>query len=140
MKSAVFVASLLASLAVAQPHGHGHSHLHRRKEHGHNHKRGVVVEVVTETVYETVTALVDDSTTELIMPKTRSAKTTSSSSSSAAPSPSPGQFFEHSDTSSAVAPTPEAQSPPAVVQQVTYVPAAGAPLVSYSSTDMTFHG
>ena len=116
MKSAVFAASLLASLVVAQPHGHGHSHLHRRKEHGHHNKRGVVVEVVTTTVYETVTAIVDDSTTELIMPSTKPVTTTSTTPT--VPSPSPGQFFENPDTSSsaAAAPAPTSQSPPAVQQ------------------------
>ncbi|KAL2159104.1 hypothetical protein VTH06DRAFT_2863 [Thermothelomyces fergusii] len=75
MKSAVLVASLLASLAAAQPHGHGHAHHHRRKEHGNN-KRAVVTTWVVETVYETVTAYIDDTTTELIMPSTKADSTT----------------------------------------------------------------
>ncbi|KAK4104181.1 hypothetical protein N658DRAFT_419580 [Parathielavia hyrcaniae] len=59
MKSTVLVAGLLASFAVAQPHGHGHGHHHKRKEeHGHHHKRGLVVHWVTETVTETAPPVV----------------------------------------------------------------------------------
>jgi hypothetical protein len=121
MKSAVFVASVLASLAAAQPHGHarGHGHQHRRREHNHD-KRAVVVEWVTETVYATVTAIVDDSSTELIMPSTQAAVTTPTVQ--AVPTPKPGQFFENTETSSSAAPTPSPQAPPQqappVVEQV----------------------
>lgn len=81
MKPTTLFLSILASAACAQPHGH----LHRRHKalHAHRHeKRGVVTTWVTETVYETVTALVDDTTTQLIMPssKTVPAVTTSSTS------------------------------------------------------------
>jgi len=113
MKSTMVFAGLLASLAVAQPHGHGHGHMHRRKEHDHHNKRGLVVEWVTETKYETVTAIVDDSTTQLIMPSTKADPTTSQPP--ATPSPSPGQFFEDPKSSSSAAPPPPAvQTPPAV--------------------------
>ncbi|KAH6844952.1 RlpA-like double-psi beta-barrel-protein domain-containing protein-containing protein [Chaetomium sp. MPI-CAGE-AT-0009] len=121
MKSTVFVASLLASLAAAQPHGHGHGHKHRRKEHRH-HERGLVVNWVTETVYETVTAVIGDGTTELIMPSTKPATTTSSISTTSTsspikviPDPEPS-----SSTSTPVYGTPpvvQLPSPPPVVQQ-----------------------
>jgi hypothetical protein len=110
MKSTVLVASLLASFAAAQPHGHGHAHHHRKREHGHNDKRGLVVTWVTETVYETVTALVDDSTTQLIMPSTKPTTTTSTTSTSV--TASPGQFFEPPTTS--VAPPATSEAPPVV--------------------------
>ncbi|KAK4249305.1 RlpA-like double-psi beta-barrel-protein domain-containing protein-containing protein [Corynascus novoguineensis] len=108
MKSTVFVASLLASLAAAQPHGHGHGHQHRRKEHDH-HKRGVTTTWVTETVYETVTALVDDSTTQIIMPTTKTATTTFLTS-SAKPDPSPGVFIQEPKSSSTTVQPPQAAS------------------------------
>ncbi|KAL2264880.1 hypothetical protein VTJ83DRAFT_7390 [Remersonia thermophila] len=68
MKSVVLVASVLASLAAAQPHGHGHGHglFHRKRQLDRHNKREVVTTWVTETVYKTVVALVDDSTTEII--------------------------------------------------------------------------
>ncbi|KAK4038436.1 RlpA-like double-psi beta-barrel-protein domain-containing protein-containing protein [Parachaetomium inaequale] len=128
MKSIVFVASLLASLAAAQPHGHGHGHQHRRKEHEH-HERGLAVTWVTETVYETVTAIVDDSTTELIMPSTKPATTTSST-----PGPSPGMFFPGPDTSSTTSTTPT-QAPP-VVQPPPPPPPPPAPAPSPSTTSV----
>ncbi|KAL2148380.1 hypothetical protein VTH82DRAFT_2300 [Thermothelomyces myriococcoides] len=114
MKSAVFVASLLASLAAAQPHGHGHGHAHhhRRREHSHN-KRGVITTWVTETVYETVTAYVDDTTTQLIMPSTKVTSTTISTETT--PEPSPGVFIpepETSSTSSSTTTTTTVQAPP----------------------------
>ncbi|AEO55865.1 hypothetical protein MYCTH_2314413 [Thermothelomyces thermophilus ATCC 42464] len=113
MKSTVFVASLLASLAAAQPHGHGHAHQHRRKEHSHN-KRGVVTTWVTETVYETVTAYVDDTTTELVMPSTKPASTTFLTSTT--PAASPGVFIQEPETSSTtstrVQAPPTSQAPP----------------------------
>ncbi|KAL2171324.1 hypothetical protein VTG60DRAFT_3211 [Thermothelomyces hinnuleus] len=107
MKSTVFVASLLASLAAAQPHGHGHAHQHRRKEHGHN-KRGVVTTWVTETVYETVTAYVDDTTTQLVMPSTKPASTTFLTSTT--PEASPGVFIQDPETSSTT--STRVQAPP----------------------------
>lgn len=96
------MASLLASIALAQPHGHGHGHQHRRHHHGHHEKRGIVTTWVTETVYETVTALVDDSTTELIMPSSKNVPTPSSSSTSE--TAKPGQFYENPPSQPAVAP------------------------------------
>ncbi|KAK4151410.1 RlpA-like double-psi beta-barrel-protein domain-containing protein-containing protein [Chaetomidium leptoderma] len=116
MKTAVFIASFLASLAVAQPHGHGHGHghQHRRKDHGHQNKRGLVVTWVTETVYETVTAIVDDSTTELIMPSTTEATTSTTSTTSTTVTPSPGVFIEDPKTSSSAPPPVPSPAPPVV--------------------------
>jgi hypothetical protein len=119
MKSTVFVASLLASLAAAQPHGHGHGHKHRRKEHRHD-ERGLVVNWVTETVYETVTAIVGDGTTELIMPSTKPATTTSSTSTTATSSPikvipDPKPSPSTSTTVNVIPPVVQ-PSPPPVVQ------------------------
>jgi|SwirhisoilCB2_FD_contig_121_751335_length_1311_multi_8_in_0_out_0_1 hypothetical protein len=141
MKSTVFVASVLASLAVAQPHGHmrGHGHQHRRREQHDHDKRAVVVEWVTETVYATVTAIVDDSSTELVMPSTQPAVTTSTAQ--AVPTPSPGQFFENPETSSSAAPTtsqqaPPQQAPPVVEQVSSYVNGTGTRATRGSSTNL----
>lgn len=143
MKSTVFVASVLASLAVAQPHGHmrGHGHQHRRREQHDHDKRAVVVEWVTETVYATVTAIVDDSSTELVMPSTQPAVTTPTVQ--AVPTPSPGQFFEKSETSSsAAAPTtsqqapPPQQAPPVVEQVSSYVAGTNTRVTPGSSTNL----
>ena len=121
MKSTVFVASLLASLAAAQPHGHGHGHKHRRKEHRHD-ERGLVVNWVTETVYETITAIVDDSTTELIMPSTKPATTTSTTSTSTlststtTPTPTPSKVIPDPEPSSSTSTTVKPPPPPPVVE------------------------
>lgn len=115
MKSAAFVSSLLASAALAQPHGHGHGH-HRRHSHGHHAKRGLVTDWVTETVYETVTVIVDDSTTETIMPSSEHVQAQPSSSSVTTTTTAlPGQFFENPKPSTA-APTTTSQpvAPPYV--------------------------
>jgi hypothetical protein len=149
MKSTVFVASVLASLAVAQPHGHmrGHGHQHRRREQHDHDKRAVVVEWVTETVYATVTAIVDDSSTELVMPSTQPAVTTPTVQ--AVPTPSPGQFFEKSETSSSAAsPTTSQQAPPPqqappVVEQVSSpapAPTTASPAESSSASDSSSGG
>ncbi|KAL2023125.1 hypothetical protein VTK56DRAFT_3731 [Thermocarpiscus australiensis] len=110
MKSTALVAGLLASAALAQPHHHGHGHQHRRNVHVRHGKRDVVTETVFETVYETVTAIVDEHTTELILPSSKPTPTTSTTSTTAGPRP--GQFFEHSETSSAA---PATSQPPQVV-------------------------
>ncbi|KAL2261508.1 hypothetical protein VTK26DRAFT_4018 [Humicola hyalothermophila] len=113
MKSTTLMASLLASIALAQPHGHGHGHLHRRQQQGRHDKRGIVTTWVTETVYETVTALVDDSTTEYIMPKSKDAPTPSTSSTSA--TGIPGQFLESPQSQPAPPPAPTTPQAPPVV-------------------------
>ncbi|KAK1754627.1 RlpA-like double-psi beta-barrel-protein domain-containing protein-containing protein [Echria macrotheca] len=114
MKTAVFVLGMLASVAIAKPHVHNH----RRRAHPHPNKRDVVTDWVTETIWETVTELVDDSTTETIFPashfvppKPAAAATTSSKR--------PGQFFEGASSAPNNAPVqtapaapPAAQTPP----------------------------
>ncbi|KAK4131195.1 hypothetical protein BT67DRAFT_428081 [Trichocladium antarcticum] len=114
MRSATLIASLLASAALAQPHGHGHGHghQHRRNHLEHREKRAgvVVTDWVTETVYETVTAIVDDSSTELIMPSSKNVPTPATTSTEA--SASPGQFYESPKTSSAAPATSQPPPPP----------------------------
>ncbi|KAI2627396.1 hypothetical protein GGS26DRAFT_139505 [Hypomontagnella submonticulosa] len=72
MKSVTIAAALLASVAVAQPHGHNRHH---------HEKRELVTE--WETVWETATVIIDDESTQTIPP---SPKETSSGT--------PVQFFE----------------------------------------------
>ncbi|KAI0479788.1 hypothetical protein F4859DRAFT_513289 [Xylaria cf. heliscus] len=87
--SGAAVAALLAGMAAAQPHGHhGHQHLHA--------KRDLVTEY--ETVWETVTVLVDESTTETIYP-------THSTSGA------PGEFFQPPTTTSEPQPEPTVAKP-----------------------------
>ncbi|TGJ82250.1 hypothetical protein E0Z10_g6528 [Xylaria hypoxylon] len=87
MKSAsvAAAAAVLVGMSSAQPHGHhGHQHLHA--------KRDLVTE--WETVWETVTVLVDESTTETIYPTHTG-------------SGAPGEFFEpRSSTTSTPEPQP----------------------------------
>jgi hypothetical protein len=103
MKSVTIAAAVLASVAVAQPHDH-----HRRH---HHEKRDVVIE--WETVWETATVLIEDYTTQTILPSH-----TSVSSSSASSDGSPGQFFQAAPTSSTTL---------VAVPTTTVVPAAPAP-------------
>ncbi|KAI0387081.1 hypothetical protein F5Y04DRAFT_242965 [Hypomontagnella monticulosa] len=72
MKSVTIAAALLASVAVAQPHGHNRHH---------HEKRELVTE--WETVWETATVIIEDDATQTIPP---SPKETSSGT--------PIQFFE----------------------------------------------
>ncbi|KAJ4407669.1 hypothetical protein N0V85_004340 [Neurospora sp. IMI 360204] len=65
MKSTTVIIGLLASVALAQPR---HGHYHQKKDHGHHNKRALVTEWVTETVYETVTKVIDATTTQVIVP------------------------------------------------------------------------
>ncbi|KAK4169191.1 RlpA-like double-psi beta-barrel-protein domain-containing protein-containing protein [Cladorrhinum sp. PSN259] len=110
-------AGLLASVALAQPHAHHHGHLHRRRV---EEKRAVVTDWVMETVYETVTVVIDESTTEVILPSKAPATTTSIRSSVI--SPRPGQFLENSKTSSVeVVVPPTTSEAPKVVETPTYV-------------------
>ncbi|KAK8120532.1 hypothetical protein PG999_004652 [Apiospora kogelbergensis] len=81
MKSATFATALLASVAIAQPHGHARRHLHE--------KRDLVVEWTTEWVTETV--YVDDATTSTAA----AASTTAAPAANPTPSSkAPAQFFE----------------------------------------------
>ncbi|KAK7756034.1 hypothetical protein SLS62_001977 [Diatrype stigma] len=86
MKSATFTAALLASVAVAQPQ---HGHQRRHKHQDELEKRELVVE--WETVWETATVYVDETTTETVLPEktpeVESAATTTSTG-------VPGQFFQ----------------------------------------------
>ncbi|KAI0522006.1 hypothetical protein F5B22DRAFT_513373 [Xylaria bambusicola] len=88
--SVAAAAALLAGISSAQPHGHhGHNHLHA--------KRDLVTE--WETVWETVTVVVDESTTETLYP----AHTTESGA--------PGEFYETpSTTTSTPEPTPTVET------------------------------
>jgi len=65
--SAILASALLAAAAAAQPQGHGrHGHHHNRRS---NDKRAALVtEVEWVTEYETVTKLVDATTTQWIYP------------------------------------------------------------------------
>ncbi|KAI0881722.1 uncharacterized protein GGS22DRAFT_171686 [Annulohypoxylon maeteangense] len=119
MKSVAIAAALLASTAVAQPHGH----------HRHHHaKRDLVTE--WETVWETATVIIDDETTQTLAP---------------ASSGTPAQFFQPDtgssySTSSAApvveSPTTQAQpSTPTTVVSIakatTYSTSTQAPTSTY---------
>ncbi|KAK4230262.1 putative allergen asp f7 protein [Podospora fimiseda] len=108
---AIIAVGLLATVALAQPHAHQHGHLHRKR--GDQKRAVVVTDWVMETVTETVTLVIDESTTEVILPSSAPATT---SSSSAAVTPRPGQFFETSKTSSSeiVVPPTTSEAPKVV--------------------------
>ncbi|RWA10810.1 hypothetical protein EKO27_g4287 [Xylaria grammica] len=92
MKSAsvAAAAAVLVGMSSAQPHGHhGHHHLHA--------KRDLVTE--WETVWETVTVLVDESTTETIYPTPTG-------------SGAPGEFFEPPTSTPSSTPTTPPPPPP----------------------------
>ncbi|KAI0472876.1 hypothetical protein GGR56DRAFT_652283 [Xylariaceae sp. FL0804] len=76
MKSVSVAAALLASVAMAQPRGHRHLHAKRAEE--------IVTDMVTETAwditYETVTVVVDPSSTETLLPAEATSSTVVSSS------------------------------------------------------------
>lgn len=141
MKSttASLIITALASTAIAQPHGH-HQHQHpARAAHQHHHKRDLVTEWDTVWVTETVTEVVDGTTTEWFTP-THSAATPSTTLATVTSSADGGQFFEGSSalpSSSApqvVAPAPVAEtpsSPPAVV--------APAPVPTTSSSSSSVY-
>ncbi|RYP89476.1 hypothetical protein DL769_000027 [Monosporascus sp. CRB-8-3] len=97
MKSTAITAAILASAAIAQPHGH-----HRRHRHEDQlEKRELVVEWAT--VWETVTVYVDEATTETVLPsKTAEPEPTTSTG-------VPIQFYETPTTlaTSTTAPTVE---------------------------------
>ncbi|KAI8966574.1 hypothetical protein F5Y11DRAFT_108600 [Daldinia sp. FL1419] len=90
MKSATIAAAILASVAVAQPHGH--------KRH-HHEKRELVTE--WETVWETATVIIDDDSTQTLPPSPPETSTGT-----------PIQFFETPSTaSSSAVETPQVESP-----------------------------
>jgi len=104
--SVAAAATLLAGITIAQPHGHhGHQHLHAKRE--------LVTE--WETVWETVTVLVDESTTETIYPA--HADATSSGY--------PGEFFQ--PPTAATTPTSTSKPEPTVVETPTYEAAPPPP-------------
>ncbi|KAH7026392.1 RlpA-like double-psi beta-barrel-protein domain-containing protein-containing protein [Microdochium trichocladiopsis] len=107
MKSFAFAAALLASAAVAQPHGHKH-HERLAKQHAHEHdKRELIVEIATEWV--TATVIIGDDSTQTIPP-------------SALPSNTGGEFFEPSTTTPAPVVAPTTLIPqPTVVQEAPVV-------------------
>ncbi|KAI3392661.1 hypothetical protein diail_5301 [Diaporthe ilicicola] len=140
MKSttASLLITALASTAIAQPHGH-HQHQHQhpaRAAHQHHHKRALVTEWDTVWVTETVTELIDDTTTEWFTP-THSASTPSTTLATvtaASSSPDGGEFFEGS--SAAPSSTPKVVAPPPAVEtpSLPYVAPAPAPTTTSSSS------
>ncbi|KAK3378589.1 RlpA-like double-psi beta-barrel-protein domain-containing protein-containing protein [Podospora didyma] len=127
MKSAALTLGLLATVVPAQPHGHGHrrqaQHAH---QHAHQNKRAVVTDWVTETIYETVTKLIDDTTTEWIIPPKTSAAVSSSSASQIV-QVHPGQFFEGAPSVAAPSSSPKAAVVPVVAQTPTPLPPVETP-------------
>ncbi|KAK3328513.1 allergen Asp F7 [Cercophora scortea] len=121
MKSAVLSLSLLATLALAQPHGHGHGS-RKRAAHQHAHpnrhveKRSVVTEWATELVYETVTMIIDESTTEWIMPTHSTTAVPVPSS-----SPSPAAQFHETSASPQAAPVETSSTTTVYVPKTTTV-------------------
>ncbi|KAI0185866.1 expansin family protein [Xylaria flabelliformis] len=110
--STAAVAALLAGLTAAQPHGHhGHQHLHP--------KRDLVTE--WETVWETVTVLVDESTTQTLLPTETG-------------SGAPGEFFQPPPTST---PEPEPQPEPTVVEPSSTSTSVQAPPTTTTSVAET---
>ncbi|KAI1105137.1 hypothetical protein F4804DRAFT_305219 [Jackrogersella minutella] len=117
MKSATIAATLLASVAVAQPWGH-HRHQHA--------KRDLVTE--WETVWETATVVIDDDSTETLPPPSKPTSTGT-----------PAQFFQppvSSSTSSSAAPvvqTPTIEALPSTSTSSTYsTPTPTTPTTTYS--------
>ncbi|KAI0206082.1 hypothetical protein F4808DRAFT_191460 [Astrocystis sublimbata] len=97
--STAAIAALMAGMATAQPHRHGHGHAHAKRE--------LVTE--WETVWETVTVLVDESTTQTLEPTHVS-------------SGAPGEFFQP-PPSSTPEPEPQPQPEPTTVAKPTSVKA-----------------
>ncbi|KAK6076118.1 allergen asp f7 [Seiridium cupressi] len=128
MKSATIAVAVLASVAIAQPHGHARRHQHDRRD--------LVVEWVT--VEETVTVEVDEATTQTFYPsKTPEVVATSSGS--------PGQFFEAASSSSSspysvAAPSTTLIAQPSTEKTIAPAPtttSTTAPIVAPSSTTET---
>lgn len=80
MKSVSVIALAMASMAAAQNHGHGHAHGHQaRQQHQHHHdhaKRVLETEIVVEWVTETITELIDATTTQWFTPSGNNPATT----------------------------------------------------------------
>ncbi|KAI2605816.1 uncharacterized protein GGS25DRAFT_523490 [Hypoxylon fragiforme] len=145
MKSAAIVATLLASVTVAQPHGHNRHH---------HAKRDLFTE--WETVWETATVIIDDDSTQTLPPSPPATSTgapiqffQAESSTSAAPvetpevpAPAPQPTTTSSvyeappaptTTSTQAAPTQQTTTSPAAPSSSTYVPAPAASTSSASS-------
>lgn len=133
MKLATVIISLLASVALAQPR---HGHNHQKKDHGHHNKRALVTEWVTETVYETVTKVIDATTTQVIVPpKATSTLITSVSQahSSAAPVVPVVPASSPKVEAPAPAPTTSSSQPAPPVQTVAPAPPPPPPVESSSA-------
>ncbi|RYO79572.1 hypothetical protein DL763_009219 [Monosporascus cannonballus] len=116
MKSTAITAAILASVAVAQPHGHHRRHRHKDQLE----KRALVIE--WETVWETATVFVDEYTTETVLPsKTAEPEPTTSTG-------EPIQFYETPTTlaTSTTAPTVE-EVPVPTATEVPPAPTTYAP-------------
>ncbi|KAI1657329.1 hypothetical protein F4813DRAFT_389914 [Daldinia decipiens] len=125
MKSTTIAAAILASVAVAQPHGHNRHH---------HDKRELVTE--WETVWETATVIIDDDSTQTIPPSPRETS-----------SDTPIQFFETPSTISSSAvetlkvetPKVEPSTPTTIISlasipQATYqAPSPPAPTSTYEA-------
>ncbi|KAI0893539.1 hypothetical protein F4806DRAFT_476191 [Annulohypoxylon nitens] len=108
MKSVAIAAAILASTAVAQPHGH-HRHAHA--------KRDLVTE--WETVWETATVIIDDETTQTLPP---------------ASTGTPAQFFQPDTSSTSAYST---SSPAPVVESPTVQPSSSMPTTIVSIAQAT---
>ncbi|KAI8624482.1 hypothetical protein F5Y19DRAFT_317022 [Xylariaceae sp. FL1651] len=98
--SVAAAAAVLAGVSMAQPHGHhGHQHQHAKRE----------LVTTWETVWETVTLIVDESTTETILPTPTGTG-------------APGEFFQPPSSS-----TPETQPTIAETPTVVETPTVQAP-------------
>jgi len=119
MKATLIVTGLLAATALAQQHGHGHGLFHRLRRaaghvHGHQHdKRAIKTEWVYSTVYETVTEIIDDKTTQTIRPTHKF--TPPGAAAATTRTPVPGHFLE------------PAPNPPAAPPKETPAPAPAPP-------------
>jgi hypothetical protein len=110
MKSTTFAAALMASAAVAQPHGHhGHQQLHA--------KRDLIVE--WETVWVTATVLINDVGTQTVLPPAAST-----------PSGQAGNFFEGPGKGDRPRPSPSAIESPSTYEAVPPVPTTPTTVVA----------
>ncbi|KAI1641386.1 hypothetical protein F4809DRAFT_586248 [Biscogniauxia mediterranea] len=135
MKTASFAAALLASAVAAQPHGHNRAHGHA--------KRAMVT--TWEYVTETVSVVIDESTTETVYPP-KPAATELPETTSIAPTPqttfdSPTPTIEavaSTPTIEAVASTPTTPTTPTTFATSTSIPPAptteAAPTTTAAST------
>ncbi|KKY32464.1 putative allergen asp f7 [Diaporthe ampelina] len=132
MKSttASLIITALASTAIAQPHGHHHHQHPARAAHQHHHKRDLVTEWDTVWVTETVTEVVDGTTTEWFTPTPSAPSTTLATVTSSAG----GQFFEGSSAAPSSAPQVVASPPAAETPSSPPAVVAPAPVPTTSSS------